>query len=223
MRVFGGGPPAHVTALAGTRHAETGVDTGAGICPGLPPAVSMPKPFDGGVVAGTYQVVVGADPYDAAYVEISIDGQLVKTDATSPYDYDWDTRQYAEGSAHTVTARAVDWAGMNSTVSASVTVTNVDTDGDGFLDGRERYMGTDPNRACPITTIGDDEPVDAWPPDFNDDTYVDQIGDISRMGPHMYSTRGQPAYDARFDLNVDGYIDIFDLTIETNLFGTTCR
>ncbi len=201
---------------------ETDVDSGAGICPGLPPNGSISAPIDGTVVTGNYRVQVAADPYDAAYVEISVDGQLVKTDATSPYDYDWDTRQYPEGAAPTVSARAVDWAGMSSTAAATVTVTNVDTDGDSFLDGYERYMGTNPNSACPATTTGDDEPVDAWPPDFNDDTFVD-ITDISMIASHrLGARRGDSDYDPRYDLSADGFFDITDVSAAASHNGDSC-
>src|SRR6266542_1599461 len=47
-----------------------------------------------------------------------------------------------------------------------------DSDCDGFSNTVENSVGTDPNRHCG---------TDAWLPDINNDSYVDVIGDISRV------------------------------------------
>ncbi len=100
---------------------------------------------------------------------------------------------------------------------------DVDTDGDGFSDCAEKYMGTNVNLACPLTSVPDDEVVDAWPPDFNDDTFVD-ITDVNRMSAQRIGAmRGDPDYNPRYDLNADGFIDITDKAAVTNRFGQTCH
>jgi hypothetical protein len=206
---------------------ETGVDTGAGICPGLPPAIAISNPANGSVVSGNTTVTaststVSGRNYEARLVEFYIDGELVETDTVHPFDHFWDTHALPEGSSHIVSVRAVDWSDLSSSASATVTVGNVDSDGDGFLDGDESYMGTDPNWECPATTAGDDETVDSWPPDFNDDTFVD-ILDVSRMAAQRFgSGRGDPDYDPRYDLNGDGFIDITDYGAVNGRFGQHC-
>jgi Bacterial Ig domain/Bacterial TSP3 repeat len=203
-----------------TNFGETGVDTGAGYCPGEPPEV-VTRPSNGSLVSGTYPVVIGS--YDAAYVEISIDGQLVKTDAFSPYDYSWDTTGYAECSSHTVSARAVDWGGLSATASATVKVsnTNLDSDGDGFRDCYEEYMGTNVNVACPADIVENNETVDAWPPDFDDDTFVDN-SDVGAITSRFGAVRGGANYSARYDLDPDGAINTSDLSAVSSRFGQTC-
>jgi photosystem II stability/assembly factor-like uncharacterized protein len=99
----------------------------------------------------------------------------------------------------------------------------VDTDGDGFSDCAEQYMGTNINLACPLTSAADDEAVDAWPPDFNDDTFVD-ISDTARLNAQRFGAkRGDPDYNPRYDLNADGFIDISDVSVLNSRWGQTCR
>ena len=100
---------------------------------------------------------------------------------------------------------------------------DVDTDGDGFSDCAEQYMGTNVTLACPVTSVADDEAIDAWPPDFNDDTFVD-ITDVNRMAAQRFGAmRGDPDYNPRYDLNADGFIDITDMSTVQSRFGQTCR
>ena len=96
-----------------------------------------------------------------------------------------------------------------------------DLDNDGFTNDVESYLGTDPGRACPATAVANDEAVDAWPPDFNDDQFVD-ISDVAEISALFGATQGDPNYDPRYDLNVDGFIDISDLAVVSNLFGQGC-
>ncbi len=88
-----------------------------------------------------------------------------------------------------------------------------DTDNDGFTDFVETYMGTNVNLACG---------ADAWPPDFNNDGVVDSNDINLLVVPHFGSRVGDPTYDARFDLNADGFISASDLTLENTLSGRTC-
>ncbi len=87
----------------------------------------------------------------------------------------------------------------------------LDSDADGFLDSFEAYVGTDPWDDCP-----DDPSDDAWPPDINNDTWVNGL-DIMRFKPVLSGP-----YDVRFDLNADGYVNVLDLMIYKPLLGTSC-
>lgn len=96
-----------------------------------------------------------------------------------------------------------------------------DTDGDGFLDEDEEFMGTLPYNACPATSTVNDEPIDAWPPDFNDDQTVN-IFDLALFNPHFGSSEGDPNYDPRYDLDINGSIDILDILPFKEYLGQTC-
>src|SRR3954447_17066807 len=108
---------ASLVALAATARLATAASDST------PPSVSITHPGVGGHAWGT--TVVGADAQDAggiARVEFRVDGALAGTDASAPYELRWDTGGLAVGSAHVLTARAVDQAG-NAATSDGVTVT----------------------------------------------------------------------------------------------------
>ena len=109
------------------------------------------------------------------------------------------------------------------TPSSPLPVIDKDTDGDGFSDAAETFMGTDPIKACPATSIANDESIDAWPPDIDDDQIVD-ITDIAQLGPPVYeSTAGDPNYSKRKDLNNDGVNNIQDVDkMAPPVFWTNC-
>lgn len=96
-----------------------------------------------------------------------------------------------------------------------------DEDCDGFESPKETFMGTITHKACPATSVADDEVMDAWPPDFNDDQLV-SIADVVLWGEHYPSSTGDPKYDPRFDLNADGKISIMDNLILGQFFGLNC-
>jgi len=69
--------------------------------------------------------------------------------------------------------------------------------------------------------------------DLNNDGYVDQIGDITKMTGRFNTQGGNPQgntgdppngnYVARFDLNNDSFIDIVgDISKETQVYNATC-
>ncbi|MBI2913625.1 MAG: matrixin family metalloprotease [Chloroflexi bacterium] len=88
-----------------------------------------------------------------------------------------------------------------------------DSDGDGFRNQQEAFVGTDPLRACG---------ANAWPPDFDDSGKVD-IFDLSLLAPAFRSAAPGPPYRARFDLTADGDIDIFDINrLAPPVFMTSC-
>jgi len=107
-------------------------------------------------------------------------------------------------------------------VIAGPTAATTDTDGDGYTDAAEAFIGTDPLRDCNETTTANDETTDAWPPDFNDDTAVG-IADIVLLRAAYGSTSGDGVYDRRFDLTADGGIDIADIVELRAVYGSACE
>ena len=100
------------------------------------PTVSITSPASGAVLTGT--VTLAADASDDGgidHVDFLVDAQLVGTDTTSPYTFDWDSSTVGSG-GHSITARAVDGAN-NATTSAAVPVT----------------VGNSSDTTPPITTI----------------------------------------------------------------------
>ena len=87
-----------------------------------------------------------------------------------------------------------------------------DSDGDGFDDDVEAFIGTDPFLACG---------AGAWPPDFNDDMRVNLL-DVFAIRPVFGTASGDGTYLARFDLNASGNINLLDVFILRPYFGTEC-
>jgi hypothetical protein len=100
----------------------------------------------------------------------------------------------------------------------------LDSDGDDYSDGRERYVGTDPLDDCP-----DDLYDDVWPPDVNGgggcgvrhNGEVD-ILDVLCYKPLLQAVVGDPTYNGRFDLKVDGQVDILDVLLYKPVIQTSC-
>jgi len=100
------------------------------------------------------------------------------------------------------------WPGARATV---------DSDGDGYDDATEAYLGTDPLDDCP-DYVGDD----AWPPDLDADGDVD-IWDILEMKPGLGSREGDPGFSQRRDLNADGIQGVLDYAqLTLPMYGTNC-
>ncbi len=96
-----------------------------------------------------------------------------------------------------------------------------DNDCDGFSSVTEDFVGTLLFVACPATSAPDDEDPDAWPGDMNDDQRV-SMADVMRFIPHMNSKDGDPNYDRRFDLNMDGWITQADSFMLIPFMNKTC-
>lgn len=93
-----------------------------------------------------------------------------------------------------------------------------ETDGDNYLDNTENYLGTSVFFACPSTLYRDDEPVDRWPPDFDDNRSVN-ILDVIQLTPPVYGTVGtpqtHPAIFPRLDLAPSRSIGVLDIVLLT--------
>jgi len=73
-----------------------------------------------------------------------------------------------------------------------------------WADCVESYLGTNPLDNCSADTIANNEPVDALPPDLNDDRSVN-ILDVFEMAPVWLGA------GVRQDLNADGSVNILDV------------
>ena len=73
----------------------------------------------------------------------------------------------------------------------------IDSDGDGFSDADEEFIGTDPFDDCA------DVPVDdAWPPDLNNDQRVNLMDILKFKG----LLNDEAKYKPRYDLYMPGYM-----------------
>jgi hypothetical protein len=99
-----------------------------------------------------------------------------------------------------------------------ITVDQPDSDGDGFSDTLEIYLGTDPLDACP------DDPSDpAWPPDIDNDGAISITYDVFAFNGRIGATPGSPAWWQRLDLDGDGVISITgDVFLYRTKIGWTC-
>lgn len=91
-----------------------------------------------------------------------------------------------------------------------------DSDGDGFRDSIENYVGTNQNVVCSSAT------VDGWPPDVDMDKVV-SILDLTKMAQAFGAKTGDAKYNKRFDLDADGSISILDLTHAAQYFTSRCE
>lgn len=97
----------------------------------------------------------------------------------------------------------------------------LDSDCDGWTDGLELYMGTNPFSDCAATLIANDEDPDPNPIDTNDDRRLNTVDAIAYFG-HLNSILGDWEYDARLDLNVNGVVSTLDMIPLAVGLNTTC-
>ncbi len=208
--------------------------------------------FGGGIALadidadGNTDVVVGAQKEDAAgstnsgraYAFSGVDGSLIATfQAPSPQAYSFFGTDVAMPSGGgtagrwglAISARLEDVGGYGDQGRVYVfCLRDLESDGDGFTDCREEYVGTDVNDRCADTTTPDDErgpafgePLSPWPTDINDDGGTN-LSDILRYIPVFNSVLGDGRYIRRFDLNADTKIGLADVLMFVRFFNTTC-
>jgi len=116
-----------------------GLVSGGGSGDTTPPTVSITAPAAGATITGTATVTASAsDNVGVTSVEFYVDGALKNTDSASPWSWSWDSTTASNGS-HSLTARAYDAAGNNTTSTAvSVTVNNPT----GGTTANETFTGT---------------------------------------------------------------------------------
>ena len=88
------------------------------------PTVTVTYPVSGSSVSGLVVVTASAEDNESVEkVEFYIDGQLKNTDDDSPWEYLWDTEDFADGNQHSLYAKAYDEAG--NTASSSIVLITV--------------------------------------------------------------------------------------------------
>ena len=101
-----------------------------------PPTTSITSPANGATVSGTVTVAASAsDNVGVTRVELYVDGALIGTDTSSPYQIAWNTTTATNGS-HGLQTRAYDAAGnVGSSTVVSVTVSNATGGGELIVNG----------------------------------------------------------------------------------------
>ena len=92
------------------------------------PLVEITNPADQGILSDSVLVTIYASDNDAVnIVQLYINDSLVLDSAESPYQYNWNTKEYLEDEYHNLRARAVDFAGNdNQTSPVRVLIDNED-------------------------------------------------------------------------------------------------
>jgi hypothetical protein len=86
------------------------------------PTVQLTAPVGGSTITSLTTIsATASDPSGVAKVDFLVDGNVVNSDTTSAYSYQWDSSTVANGT-HTIVAKAYDTIG-NSTSSSPITVT----------------------------------------------------------------------------------------------------
>jgi hypothetical protein len=102
--------------------ASTSITVGgsSGSSDNVPPTVSIASPADGASVSGTIDVgVIASDNVSVSSVTLTVDGSLIGTSTSSPYNFSWNTSNVMEGT-HILVSTAKDGAGNSA--SSSITV-----------------------------------------------------------------------------------------------------
>jgi hypothetical protein len=185
------------------------------------------------MIPGTYNgtVTINGNPApDGTLVRGVIQSLECATDSTSGGRYVFDCPQSlpveppcfhsgwlsfeADGAACTPT---VEWGSGLSDVDLQCPAG--DTEGDGFSDAREIYLGTDPLDACP-----DDTSDDAWPLDVNKDALISVVADVMNFRDRIGATPGALNWWHRLDFNGDSLISIVgDVLMYRGRIGETCE
>lgn len=94
-----------------------------------PPTTSITAPAANASLSNTQSISANAsDATGVTKVEFYMDGQLLGTDTTSPYNYSLDTTKYASGT-HSLQTKAYDAAGnVGTSAAVSVTIKNYPED-----------------------------------------------------------------------------------------------
>ncbi|HJX61828.1 MAG TPA: hypothetical protein VJ578_04590 [Dehalococcoidia bacterium] len=92
-----------------------------------------------------------------------------------------------------------------------------------FDDNKELWVRTNPLDPCANTTTANDEEDDKWPPDFNDNRYVNSFDILAGFYNKLGYCEGQQGYYQRSDLNADTCVTVDDQNITAAFIGSTCQ
>lgn len=182
-----------------------------------PPTVAVTSPANGTVVSGVINITANAtDDNGVAQVDFYVDGVLIGSDATNPYEASWDTTTATEG-RHIISVTAVDTASQSVTASVSVAVDNVnDPPVANAGPDQSAYVGDTVNFNGSGSYDSDGSIVNyAW--DFGDGTTG-----TGATTSHVYSAVG--TYTVTLTVTDNGGLigsDIAVVTINEKLAGST--
>jgi hypothetical protein len=124
---LGNGTTHTITATAVDADGGTATSSTAIVTVKNAPTASVTSPANGATVVGTVSISaagVAARGTTLSSLSIGIDGSQVASGGSSPQTFNWDTTALGSGTAHTITATAVDADGLQASSSISVTVTS---------------------------------------------------------------------------------------------------
>lgn len=88
----------------------------------IPPVVTILFPIDGSVVDSVVDIFVDAqDENGILTVELLMDGDIIASDNSKPYEFSWDSKSVPYGTSHTFIVKATD-VGNNISFSEPVTL-----------------------------------------------------------------------------------------------------
>jgi hypothetical protein len=162
------------------------------------PALSLTNPADGSYILNPITVAATAtDTGGVAKVEFYINNQLVATDTSSPYSYNWDTKQYADGS-YAIRVVAIDAVGHTTTAVSNVTKAAPPPDTAGPAFGSITLSGTAVTTGYTLTSSG--TVVAA----VSDPSGVSSVGFLIDGASFATDTNGSDGYSA--------YVNILGIT-----------
>ncbi len=195
------------------------------------PTVSLTAPTNGSVVSGSVPVSATATDDDAVTrVDFKIDGStLIGSDSTSPYSFSWNTTSVASG-PHVLPAEAFDTGNNSSVFSVNITVDNQPPSAPSSLSAT---VSSSTQVTLNWTASTDNVGVTAYDV-YRDssliatvvtNSYVDSgliAGTTYSYFVHAKDNQGNVSSASntisattfkRGDLNNDGFVNIFDLSI----------
>jgi hypothetical protein len=167
------------------------------------------------VTVPAHEQTMGSNQNNGSSTPEVCDGTDNDADGSTDEGYDYNSNLTPDCSD---TAADTDSDSLNNTV-------DTDDDGDGTLDTREVFAGTNSLKKCSVTTSDN-----FWLPDNNNSKSVN-ISDVVRYGPYFNSQHGTHSptpgaadikYNRRFDLNSDNRVNISDVVLIGPVMNTSC-
>jgi hypothetical protein len=104
----------------------------------------------------------------------------------------------------------------------TVTGTAIDSDGDGFGNGVETFVGSLAAVSCAGDPAANNESgPDAWPVDLDDNQRVNTV-DVGHFVSRLGASRGDANYTARYDFTYNGLVNTVDVGGFVGHLGANC-